>query len=140
MSKYTSNDDDVKAMDPGDRVQYEFDLLEHNVDKMVEASYATMAMKDKSMIKEQLKNPKKVYLGIIMLLVYTFVVVFLILFIIWFILKLLGKDKSINLRKVMVSIMCMLLLLIIITLIINSMQANMVELVEMTKEPVKGDD
>lgn len=137
MSKYTSEDSDVMAMDPGDRVQYEFDLLEHDVEKMVEASYATLAIQDRGMIKEQLKQPRKVYLGIIMFFVYIFTFVFIILFVIWIVLKIKGSDSSVNLRKVMVSILCLLLLLIVITLTVNSMQINIAELVEMTKEPVK---
>lgn len=139
MSKYTSQDSDVKAMDDGDRVQYEFDLLQHDVDRMVEASYATMAMRNRGMIKEKMRDLKGIYIGIIMLLVYFFTVVFIILFVIWLVMKIKGSEDSVNLRKVMVSVLCMLVLLVVITLTINSMQGNMTELVEMTKEPAKED-
>lgn len=139
MSKYTSEDPDVKSMEQGDRIQYEFDLLEHDVENMIEASYATMAIKNPKMIKEHMTSPKIIYSGILMFLVYVFTIIFIILFIIWLILFIKGSDSSTNLRKVMVSILFMLVLLLIITFTIKSMQGNMIELVEMTKEPVKDD-
>lgn len=138
MSKYTSEDPDVVAMDLGDRVQYEFDLLDHDVDKMVEASYAVMAMKDRSLIQEQMKSPRKIYIGVIMMLVQIFTILFVIMFLLWLILRILGSEYyAVNLGKIIISVFCMLALLIIITVTITSMQGNMTELVEMSKEPVK---
>lgn len=56
MSKYTKMDADVVYMNTSDRINFEFDMLNHNPDKYVELSYGFAAMKSPRNIKSQFKH------------------------------------------------------------------------------------
>jgi len=62
MSKYTSNDPEVTYLSPADRINYEYDLLKHDVEQNVEftegrRSLALFSTPEK--IKDQFKNPRQ---------------------------------------------------------------------------------
>lgn len=86
MAKYTKCDDEVKNLTEKDRVNYNFFLLNYNVDKqqqVTEGINAINEVKEPMNIIKMLKNPKKIstlLTAICMLLI----IVSLVIFIIWY--------------------------------------------------------
>jgi hypothetical protein len=135
MSKYTRFDADVQYLDTADRVNYEYDMTKHDVDKYVEISYAFQAMTNIKELKEKFRDWRKVGGAIITVLVFIFVFVMIIMVIMYclmYIFKVQWKVKL--LQNVSLSVTLFFVLLCIMYYIFNKLYGEMVALVEMARD------
>lgn len=136
MSKYTSGDVEVLSLDMGDRINFEFDMLNHDVDRNVELSYGTSALKDRSSIKESFKDWKKLGTVFIMILsgILTFVVIVLV--IVYVVLYMMGEKPDTRQTMAHVAFSAVLLFVVIgiIYYIFGKMQTEAMKLGTMLKK------
>lgn len=141
MSKYTAVDADVTYLESYDRVQFEFDMMQHDPDKLAEASYSWMAFKDpKQMIKEiekKMKNWRTAGDGVILLLCFLFSILFLVTLITLIVLLIIYKGgwKVKMLFSVLVSVFLMFAVLLILFGMYNKVYGNTKSLIGLSQDP-----
>ncbi len=134
MSNYTRFDADVQYLETDDRVNYEYDMTNHDVDKYVEISYAFQGMSNIQELKEKFKDWRKVGGAIITVLVFILVFVLIVTALVytWFYVnKVQWKVKL--LRNVTLSVSLFFVLLCILYYIFNKLYGEMVGLVELAR-------
>jgi len=137
MSNYTKLDSDVTFLDISDRVEYEYDLIHHDVQKNIEMSYGLSALTNPKSIRENFRDPKKIGLAILTLLIFilTICIIILVLFHLFCIYK--GDayiDRRDKIAKLTIPMLMFLLLLLIFYIIYNKFYEQIVSLVVMSKD------
>lgn len=138
MSNYTKLDADVMFLDNDDRVQYEFDLLNHDVEKNIELSYGFSAIRNPREIKKKFKDKKKIGLAIITVLCFILaicLIIFILAYIYFYIQGVEFKTKLLN--KVCISFILVFIILVIMYMIFNKMYGEMISLIIMSKQQKK---
>lgn len=136
MSIHTSLDADVQYLDSSERINYEFDLLNHDVNKYVEASYGFAAIKDRKDLTSKFKDWRKAGLAIITVLTFVLTVVLIITLIIYIILYIKKVDWKMKiLQNVTLSAALFFVILCIMYYIFNKLLGEMVALLNMVKDP-----
>ena len=135
MSKYTKLDADVMFMDTPDRVNYEFDLLNHDVDKNVEMSIGLSVLKNPKSIGDRFKDPKKIALAILTVLIFALTIVIIIILILYtyFFIKQ-NEAKQKPLENILISAGLLFILLIIFYIIFNKLYGEMIGLITVSKD------
>ena len=135
MSKYTRNDPDVLFLDTKERIEFEFDLLKHNVEKNEELSWGMSALRNPRDIKNRFRDPKKIGFAIITLLCFFLAVVIILLLIVYIILFIKKVEwKLALLKKVILSLIFAFLILVIFYKIFYHMYGEMILLVKLTRD------
>ena len=138
MSKYTKQDPDVVFMDTSDRVNYEFDMLNHDVDKMVEISYGLSALRGKTNMRDQFKDPKIFPYALLSLLATILVALMIVVGLVFVIVYLMKVQwKQMQIRNVCMSIMLFFVVLCALFYIFSKVLGEMIALIEMVKEKKK---
>jgi len=138
MSKYTRNDPDVLFLDTRDRIEYEFDLLKHNVEKNEELSWGMSAIKDPKNIKKKFKDPKKIGLAIIVVICFLLMIVLILMIIVYLIFYIKKVEWKLDLmKKIIYSLLLAFLILVIFYKMFNRMYEEMVMLLNLAKDKVK---
>lgn len=137
MSNYTKLDSDVTFLDTSDRVEYEYDLIHHDVQKNIEMSYGLSALTNPKSIGENFRDPKKIGLAILTLLIFilTLSMIILVLFHLFCIYK--GDayiDRQEKIGKLTIPMLMFLLLLLMFYIIYNKFYEQIVSLVVMSKD------
>lgn len=136
MSIHTSLDADVQYLDSSERINYEFDLLNHDVNKYVEASYGFAAIKDRKDLKNKFTDWRKAGLAIITVLVFILTVVMIVTLIIYIILYIKKVDWKMKiLQNVTFSAALFFVILCIMYFIFNKLFGEMIALINMVKDP-----
>lgn len=137
MSNYTKLDSEVTFLDTSDRVEYEYDLLQHDVQKNIEMSYGLSALTNPNSIRENFKDPKKIGLAILTLLIFilTISMIILVLFHLFCIWK--GDtyiDRREKIARLTIPMLMFLLLLLIFYMIYNKFYEQIVSLIILSKD------
>lgn len=136
MSIHTNLDADVMFLDSSERINYEFDLLNHDVNKYVEASYGFAAIKDRKDLKSKFTDWRKAGLGIITVLVFVLTIVLIITLIIYIILYIRKVDWKLKiLQNITLSAGLFFVILCIMYFIFNKLLGEMIALLNMVKDP-----
>ena len=90
MSKYTSQDPEVTYLNPADRINYEYDMLKHDVEKNVEftegkRSLAFFSSPEK--IKDQFKNPRQLSSTIVTIMGFVLLAIIVVFFFVFIYVK-----------------------------------------------------
>jgi hypothetical protein len=135
MSKYTKLDADVMFMDTPDRVNYEFDLLNHDVDKNIEMSVGFTVIKNPKSLPDNFKDPKKIGLAILTVLIFVLTIVILIVLALYtyFFIKH-NEAKREPLENILCSAGLLFVLLIIFYIIFNKLYGEMIGLITISKD------
>lgn len=135
MSKYTKLDADVMFMDTPDRVNYEFDLLNHDVDKNIEMSIGFSILKDPKSLPQRFKDPKKIALAILTVLIFILTIVLIIILVLYtyFYIKQ-NEAKRKPLEKIIYSMGLFFILLVIFYIIFNKLYGEMIGLITISKD------
>lgn len=136
MSIHTNLDADVMFLDSSERINYEFDLLNHDVNKYVEASYGFAAIKDPKDIKSKFTDWRKAGLAIITVLVFILTIVLIITLIIYIVLYIRKVDWKMKiLQNVSLSAGLFFVILCIMYFIFNKLLGEMIALINLVKDP-----
>jgi heme/copper-type cytochrome/quinol oxidase subunit 4 len=136
MSKYTSNDIEVTSLDQGDRINFEFDMLNHDVEKNVELSYGASVAKKPSAITDSITDWKKLATTILMCACGGLLIAVVLMIIVFIILIFFGEKKEQERTMLShVAISCILLLVVVFILytIFNRMKGEMNTLINVSK-------
>lgn len=136
MSKYTSDDIEVASLEKADRVNFEFDMLNHDVEKNVELSYGASAVKRPQSITETVSDWRNLATIILMSACALLMFVAIVLAGIYLVLMFCGdkyEDKRSSLFRVIVSCLLLLIVVFILFTIFNKMKSEMNMLVNASK-------
>lgn len=129
-------DADVMFLDSSERINYEFDLLKHDVNKYVEASYGFSAIKDPADMKSKFTDWRKAGLAIITVLVFILTIVLIITLITYIVLYIKKVDWKMKiLQNVTLSAALFFVILCIMYFIFNKLYGEMIALINMVKDP-----
>lgn len=135
MSIHTKLHADVMYLDSSERINYEFDLLKHDVNKYVEAAYGFSAIKDPRDIKSKFTDWRKAGLAIITILVFVLTIVMIITIIIYIILYIRKVEWKMRiLENVTISAALFFVILCIMYFIFNKLFGEMIALINMVKD------
>jgi hypothetical protein len=134
-------DAEVVYMDSSDRVDFEFDMMNHNVEKNVEMSYGFAAFKNprdfKGKFEDVKKDKKKIGLAILTALCLFLVIAIIIFLIIYIVVYIKGIEWKVSvLQKVSLSCFFLFVILVVMYYSFNRVFGEMVSLVNVTKQKV----
>jgi hypothetical protein len=137
MSNYTKLDSEVTFLDTSDRVEYEYDILQHDVEKNIEMSYGLSALTNPKSIRENFKDPKKIGLAILTLLIFILTLSMFILVVFHTFCWLKGDaylDRREKIGKLTIPMLMFLLLLLIFYMIYNKFYEQVISLIILSKD------
>jgi hypothetical protein len=76
-------DKDILTLETADRVQYEFDLMNHNIHKASELTYVYEALGNIKGLIQKLKSPKTMISGIMYILYVLMTILIIVLLVLW---------------------------------------------------------
>jgi len=131
MAKYTGDDPDIKYLDKYDRVNYNFFLLNYDVDKTQEAAEGAQSVKiltDPKRLGEMFKSPTKFAMGIYVL-AFLFAGIMLIIFlIVMAILFFVGGSENTMrleiLKPIFVYFLAAIIILLVLYIFINKISSE----------------
>lgn len=97
MAKYTNDDPDIKYLDKFDQINYNFDMLKHDVDMNQEPYIGSQSIKlltNPGRVGEMFSSPLKFTIGLFTLVCFVLIVVLVIYFIVFIILMIKGGSEN----------------------------------------------
>jgi len=137
MSNYTKLDSDVTFLDTSDRVEFEYDLIHHDVQKNIEMSYGLSALTNPKSIRDNFRDPKKIGLAILTLLIFVMTLSIIILVLVHLFCLYMGDawiDRQEKIGKLTIPMIMFLLLLLIFYIIYNKFYQQIVSLIVLSKD------
>lgn len=135
MSQYTKVDPDVIFLDTPDRVNYEFDLLNHDVNTFKELSFGVTAAKNPKDIKNYFKNWKTAGTGILVLLIFIVTILLLVSILIYLFLYIKKIEWKVSLlRKIGICILFFFVLVCTLYYIFNKLLTEIMALITLSRE------
>ena len=137
MSNYTKLDSEVTFLDTSDRVEYEYDLLQHDVQKNIEMSYGLSALTNPKSIRDNFKDPKKIGLAILTLLIFLMTLSLIVLVLIQLFCMWKGdlwKEQQERIGKLTIPMIMFLILLLLFYIIYNKFYEQIVSLIMLSKD------
>lgn len=137
MSNYTKLDSEVTFLDTSDRVEYEYDLLQHDVQKNIEMSYGLSALTNPKSIRDNFKDPKKIGLAILTLLIFLMTLSLIVLVLIQLFCMVKGDlwiEQQERIGKLTIPMIMFLILLLLFYIIYNKFYEQIVSLIILSKD------
>jgi hypothetical protein len=137
MSNYTKLDSEVTFLDTSDRVEYEYDILQHDVEKNIEMSYGLSALTNPKSIRDNFKDPKKIGLAILTLLIFLMTLSLIVLVIVQLFCMWKGDawiQRQEKIGKLTIPMIMFLILLLLFYIIYNKFYEQIVSLIMLSKD------
>jgi len=138
MSKYTSQDPDILLLNTKERVNYECELLNFNVDSNTQANTAMQSisfLSNPSGIADKFRNPKDIPKLLLLLCFFAVLICIITLIILYIIYAVIKENKKITelILNAAKYICFMIITLIIILFIYNKLQLQLANIVQMVQ-------